>query len=259
VADAVVCGLAIAPVKGTRLHPVEQIELERDGVRENRRFYVIDARNRMLNAKVLGELQTVVADYAEPERRLALTFPGGREVAGQVRLGEQVQTRFFSGQAEARLVEGPWSAALSEHVGQPLRLVEPVDGGAVDRGARGAASLISRASLARLAAEAGVEEIDPRRFRMLIEVDGVPANHEDRWVGRRARVGAALIAWGGHVGRCLITSRDPETGNIDLPTLDVLGSYRVAVDTTEPLPFGIYGHVVEPGSVAVGDTMALES
>jgi uncharacterized protein YcbX len=93
---------------------------------------------------------------------------------------------------------------------------------------------------------------------MLIEVDGVAANHEDRWVGRRTRVGDALIAWGGHVGRCLITSRDPDTGEIDLPTLDLLGGYRGAVESTEPLPFGIYGRVVEPGTIAVGDALTLE-
>jgi uncharacterized protein YcbX len=103
-----------------------------------------------------------------------------------------------------------------------------------------------------------VESVDPRRFRMLIEIDGVPANYEDRWVGRRARVGGALIGWGGHVGRCLITSRDPETGEIDLPTLDILGDYRGRVEATEPLPFGIYGRVLEPGSVAVGDAVVLE-
>jgi uncharacterized protein YcbX len=256
--EAVVCGLAITPVKGTRLHTVERIELDSAGARGNRRFYVIDARNRMLNAKPLGGLQTVVAEYSEPDRRLTLEFADGRTVSGEVLLGDRVETRFFSRHATARVVEGPWSAALTEQLGRPLRLVAPVDGGAVDRGARGAASLISRASLDRLASEAGRDRVDPRRFRMLIQVDGVPAHHEDQWVGRRMRVGGAVIAWGGHVGRCLITSRDPETAEIDLPTLDILGAYRNGVDATEPLPFGIYGRVLEPGVVALGDAVALE-
>jgi uncharacterized protein YcbX len=258
VADIVVSRLAIAPVKGTRLSTVERIELGLAGVRENRRFYVIDVRDRMVNAKTLGALQTVVAAYWEPDRRLALTFPDGRTTIDEVVLGDEVQTRFYSRTVAARLVEGPWSSLLSEHVGRPLRLVEPVEGGATDRIGKGPASLISRASLDRLASEAGVAELDPRRFRMLIEIDGVAANHEDRWVGRRARVGEALIAWGGHVGRCLITSRDPDTGEIDLPTLDLLGGYRGAVDSTEPLPFGIYGRVVEPGTIALGDAVTLE-
>jgi uncharacterized protein YcbX len=258
VAEVVVSRLAIAPVKGTRLSTVERIELGLDGVRENRRFYLIDERNRMVNAKTLGALQTVVANYSDADRRLALTFPDGGSVIDEVTLGGEVHTRFYSGSVAARLVEGPWSELLSEHVGKPLRLVEPVQGGATDRIGKGPASLISRASLDRLASEAGTAELDPRRFRMLIEVDGVAANHEDRWVGRRTRVGDALIAWGGHVGRCLITSRDPDTGEIDLPTLDLLGGYRGAVESTEPLPFGIYGRVVEPGTIAVGDALTLE-
>ena len=64
------------------------------------------------------------------------------------------------------------------------------------------------------------------------------------------------MRFGGHVGRCLVTSRDPETGEVDLPTLDLLGAYRRDLDTTEPLPFGIYGEVLVPGVVRVGDAVA---
>ncbi len=92
---------------------------------------------------------------------------------------------------------------------------------------------------------------------MLIEIDGVPAHDEDGWVGQRARVGGASVRWIGHVGRCLTTSRDPDTGTIDLPTLDMLGGYRGQSKTTEPLPFGIYGEVIEPGDIRVGDPVVL--
>jgi uncharacterized protein YcbX len=118
-------------------------------------------------------------------------------------------------------------------------------------------TLISRASLDRLAGEAGAYAVDARRFRMLIEIDGVEAHGEDDWVGRRMRVGGALVSWDGHVGRCLVTSRDPDSGVIDLPTLDVLRGYRAAVDATESLPFGIYGSVLEGGVVRVGDKVRL--
>ena len=69
------------------------------------------------------------------------------------------------------------------------------------------------------------------------------------------RIGEATIGFGGHVGRCLITSRDPDTGKVDLPALDMLGDYRTGLDTTEPLPFGIYGQVLEPGTIRVGDAV----
>jgi uncharacterized protein YcbX len=200
----------------------------------------------------------VIADYRDAERELTLTFPDGRVVGGRVEPRDTVTTRFFSGEVTGRLVDGPWSAALSSYVGQPLRIVEaPDERSGVDRGAHAAVSLISRGSLERLAREGGEPGVDGRRFRMLIEIDGVDAHEEDGWVGRTVRIGGALVAMHGHVGRCLITSRDPDTGEIDLPTLDILGGYRRNLDTTEPLPFGVYGEVLEGGVVRIGDAVTL--
>jgi uncharacterized protein YcbX len=247
--------LSLTAVKGTRLREVDALTLGADGAEDNRRFYLIDERDRMVNGKQVGELLSVVAEFDPP--RLALTFPDGRVVVGALSLGAPVQTRFFSLAREARVVEGPWARALSEFVGQPLRLV---DGGtAVDRSADGGVTLISRGSLERLASEAGVPSVDARRFRMLVEVEGVDAHAEDTWVGKRAQIGDALVQVAGHVGRCLVTSRDPDRGRIDLPTLDVLRRYRGEVPATEPLPFGIFGAVVEPGTVRVGDPVSLSS
>ena len=245
----VVRALAVTAVKGTRLLQAESIELTRAGAQGNREFFVIDERDHMRNGKQLGALQTVIASYTAPE--LTLVFPDGRQVSGPVELGDAVNARFYSRTVQGRLVLGPWSEALSAHVGESVRLLH--GDGAVDRGARGGASLISRASVARLASEAGEDDVDARRFRMLIEIDGVAAHEEDGWVGRTASIGEARIRWGGHVGRCLVTSRDPETGCMDLPTLDLLREYRAMADTSEPLPFGIYGKVVRPGAIKVGD------
>jgi uncharacterized protein len=248
-----VTALSVTPVKAMRLRHVDRIELTRAGAVGDRRFFVVDGRDRMVNSKILGELQTVVADCAGD--RLRLTFPDGSVTDAPVALGEPLSARFFSRQVEGRLLDGPWAQALSQHLGQAVRIVEAE--GSVDRGPAGAASLISRASLERLAEVATETSVDGRRFRMLIEVDGLAANEEDGWVGHSVRVGEAEVLWHGHVGRCLITSRDPDTGVVDLPTLDLLGSYRGDLDTTEPLPFGIYGEVARAGAVRVGDEVAL--
>lgn len=252
-----VCGLAITPVKGTRLQTVERICLQRTGVRENRRFYVVDARGRMLNGKQLGGLQAVIAQYSDQLRQLRMTFPDGRVIEDEVRVDGSMASRFYSRTEVGKLVMGPWSGALSEYLGQPLRLLEAGEAGAVDRGARGAVSLISRASLIRLGEIAATDAVDGRRFRMLLEVEGPAAHGEDEWVGHAVRIGEASVRFRGHVGRCLVTSRDPDTGCVDLPTLDIIGSYRPQHQTTEPLPFGIYGEVLEPGSIAIGDELVL--
>jgi len=252
---AAVTALSTTAVKGMRMSPAETIELDELGARGDRAFYVLDESDRMVNAKLIGELQAVTTQYSDGE--LTLRFPTGTVTHGRVRYGETLQTRFFSRRLPARLLDGPWSQALSDFVGRPLRLAEPTEPG-VDRGRAGAASLISRASLDRLSEAAESDRVDPRRFRMLIEIDGVSAHEEDSWVGRRVRIGRALVAMHGHVGRCLVTSRDPETGEIDLPTLELLGRYRRGLASTEPLPFGIYGEVLEPGTVRVEDPVGVE-
>jgi uncharacterized protein YcbX len=57
----------------------------------------------------------------------------------------------------------------------------------------------------------------------------------------------------GNVGRCVITTCHPDTAERDFDTLGVLARYRREIDTTEPLPLGVAGMVVEPGRVRLGD------
>ena len=255
---AVVSALSITPVKGTRLQQVHHVRLDEHGVRENRRFFLIDEKNEMVNATHLGALNTIVSTYADDERRLSVTFADGDSLEGEVRLGEEVVTSFYRQPTPARVVLGDWSQAISEHVGQPLRLVEADSDGAVDRGAEGAVTLISRGSLARLAEQAQRPDVDWRRFRMLIEIDGIEPHGEDDWVGRRVNVGEVVLRGGGHVGRCVITNRHPETGEIDLQTLKILGTYRRQAETTEPVAIGIYGEVLRPGTIRVGDAVSVD-
>ncbi len=251
---AVVTALATTPVKGLRISARNEVVLERTGVSDNRRFYLIDERARMVNGKRIGILSAVRADYDPDAARLTMIFPDGSQASDVVQLGEEIQTRFFSRKPVARLVVGPWSQALSSYTGTQLRLVQADAGGGVDRGAAGAVSLISEASVLRLESLAGGRSVDSRRFRMLIEVAGPRAHQEDEWVGRTARMGEALVAVRGHVGRCLVTSQNPDSGVVDLPTLDLL-SYRRGLGTTEPLAFGVFGEVLEPGPVRLGDAV----
>ncbi len=250
-----VTALATTPIKGLRVVAASRLTLGESGAADDRRFYLVDERGRMVNGKIVGELHTIVADYRHDERALTLRFADGTAVGGAVEVGEPIDTRFFSRPARARPLLGPWSQALSEHVGRPLRIVESDGRLGVDRGRAGAVSLISRASLAALASAGSTDRVDARRFRMLVEIDGVAAHEEDSWLGASVRIGAALVRFGGHVGRCLTTSRDPDSGVVDQPTLDILRAYRSGLDTTEPLPFGVYGEVLEGGVVAVGDAV----
>jgi len=252
-----VVALSLTPVKGLRLLGRSFVRLERDGIPGDRRFYLIDDRDRMVNGKHSGALNEIVAELDDDGRELSLAFPSGVQVRAPVLLGEQLLASYRSDARTVRLLEGPLSAAVSEHVGEELRLVAPADRSpAVDRGRDGAVTLLGSESLRALSASAGVP-LDARRFRMSIEIEGAGAFAEDRWLGRDVHIGGATIRPRGHVGRCIVTSRDPDTGEVDVPTLDLLRDLRADAHTTEPLALGIWGEVLEPGAVAVGDAVTL--
>jgi uncharacterized protein YcbX len=116
------------------------------------------------------------------------------------------------------------------------------------------ATLVSNGSLEALERAAGeTQPVDGRRFRMTIGIDGVEPHAEDGWIGALVRVGGATVAVREHVGRCAVTTLDPDRGVRDLDTLGVITAYRGDVQTREPIPFGVWCEVVEPGRVAVGD------
>jgi uncharacterized protein len=253
--EASVVRISIAPVKSLGLvHPAE-IELEPHGVRGNRRFWLVDADGRLFNNKRNGPMVRIRPEWDEETRQLALTFPDGMRVEGTVELGEAVDAAMYEHPHPSRRVLGPWERAISEFAERPLTLLS-AEQHAVDRGyCGGTVSLVSRASLERLREEAGTDEpVDGRRFRMLLEIDGVPAHEEDEWLGTQVRIGDATILLNGDVGRCVVTSHDPDTGVTTLDTLGVLARYR-REGRHEALPFGVYGAVVVPGRVRVGDTV----
>lgn len=256
-AGAHVAGLATTPVKSLRLACVESLRIEAGGVRDDRSLFVVDERGRMVNGKHHGALQQV-RGHLEGGRRLVLSLPGGCVVEGPLATGAELEVGFYGRPRRVLEVEGPFAEALSRHVGTRLRLVAPADGSsAVDRGGEGAVTLICSASVQALASLAGLQSLDVRRFRMSIEVGGTEPFAEDAWHRRELSVGGARLRVEGHVGRCLVTSRDPDSGEIDVATLELLRELRGEAQTTEPLALGVHASVLAPGAVAVGDAVAI--
>ena len=88
---------------------------------------------------------------------------------------------------------------------------------------------------------------------MLVVAGGCEPHEEDGWLGSSVRIGAATVRVLGTVARCVVTTRDPDTGVRDVDTLRVLKAYRGQSETTGGFDFGVFGDVVEPGRVRVGD------
>jgi uncharacterized protein YcbX len=247
-----VAWIAIAPVKSMALVFLERAELGLDGIAGDRGFALIDENGRLVNGKRAGSLATVRVDHDQSTGHLTMRLPDGTVAAGEPLVGDPVAATFFGEPRPARAVDGPWSAALSAWSGQALRLVAMDRGEGPDRGPT--ATLLSSAALAGLATAGGIDEpLDRRRFRMTFGIDDVAAFAEDGWIGRDVLIGEALVRVAGNVGRCAVTTHDPDTGRPTFDTLHVLNHSRGHLPTSEPLPFGVWSEVVRPGAVAVGD------
>jgi uncharacterized protein len=247
-----VTALAIAPVKGLQVASAESLEIGPAGPAGDRAFLVVDLDNRLLTTSRTPALLAVSARWADGS--LALRLPGGREVAEVPEPGEPATIALYDGRPVAgRLVDGALAAALSEHLGRQVRLLARDDGqtGADDF----PVTLMSTASLAALAPALEGVVPDPRRFRMTITVDGVDAWEEHGWAGCTVAAGDAVLRVAEPVPRCVVTTRDPEHGGRDAPTLKALADLRGPRDVT----FGVWCEVVSPGRVRRGDPVRLRS
>lgn len=250
-----VAWLHVAPIKALAIESRERVYIGPLGVEGDRRFCLVDPEtNKMINAKRVAALVAIRPELLGDT--LTLHMANGASVRSAIALGDPLAITIFDRVCEARVVAGPFSAALSTIAERPLTLVRlEKEGDGVDRAEHGgAATMLSEASLEAIAASGGANEpVDPRRFRMLVGVSGVPAHAEDDWIGEPIQVGEAVLVPKGNVGRCAVTTVDPRTGVSNFDTLAALAKYRGEKVSTEKLPFGVWARVARPGSVAVGD------
>ena len=247
---AVVAALHVAPVKGLRLVAVDALDIGPTGPAGDRAFHVREADGTIALTPRNPRLVQVGPAWDPARGELALAFPDGTRVSGPVERGRPVTTAFWDRRPVAgHVVEGPFAAALSEHAGRPVQLVARAGhetGGDVQP-----VSLMSTASLDALAAALD-RGVDGRRFRMTITIEGVEAWEEHGWTGRDVRVGDAVLRVEARTERCVVTTRDPESGRTDAPVLRALAGLRGRDDVT----FGVWCAVVAPGAAGVGEAVA---
>ena len=240
----------ISPVKSLGLTQFETVQVDSGGIIEDRRFHLINRDGALLTQRQAGSLVQIKASYHVEHETLSLRFPGGEDLTGGISLGEPVPTTIWGRQVAGRLVEGLWAAALSDFCGQQVRLVKsdlpcqcydeyPV-------------SLVSQASidlLGQMTGDAAIVEC--KRFRPNFLISGCAPHQEDSWLGGVIRIGPKLaIQVIARDPRCAITTHDPESGEWDSDTLRHILSYRPG--SRVPY-FGVYGIVVSPGPVSIGD------
>jgi len=249
-----VTALAVHPLKSGAIRPVRTATVERAGFAADRRWMVVDADSRLVSARELHRLFSVLADTPETSEEvgsgLRLRAPGRPDLllADEPGTGvapEIVPVRLHRHDLTGALVSPEADAWLSEAVAQPgLRLVRCVDptaralNPAFSREGDHTAyadgypvTLASRTSLDRLndwiaetAVERGEELPEPlpmERFRPNAVVEGdLEPFVEDAWA--TVRIGEVPFRVAKPVDRCVMTTIDLdslETGKEPIRTL----------------------------------------
>ena len=117
--------------------------------------------------------------------------------------------------------------------------------------ARKVVSIINLGSVAAIEAIVGLP-VHPLRFRANLYVSGWPAWHEFELLGQTLAIGDARLKVVKRITRCAAINVDPESAarDLDLP--------RTMMRCLGHNECGIYAEVTAGGSIAVGDTIAVE-
>lgn len=158
--------------------------------------------------------------------RLRLTYAEGRvriEEDGQVLVEGDVprDAPKIIAQIEQYLAASSDSARLGKPGNQPLTLSGDGFAARFQDRAPGYISVHSRASLRALSDAMG-QELDERRFRSNVAVDGFEPWEEQEWVGRNVRIGGTAFRVEAPIVRCLATHANPDSGERDAAVLTTL-------------------------------------
>src|SRR5262245_1655348 len=165
--DFAVTRLSITPVKGLTLHHPDSIDLTTQGAVGDRLFYLLDDSGRLESCTRNPGLYGLKAAYDRENRRLEVTQGDQVLHHGIIEPDMPVNTDLWGLRTIASdvVADTAWSTLFSDIVGKRVHLIQARESAYDVR----PATLLGAASVSELARQAGLPEIDSRRFRMLIE------------------------------------------------------------------------------------------
>jgi uncharacterized protein len=199
----------IFPIKALDGVQVPAVELTNGGgLAGDRRFALLDLDGRFINGKREPRIHAIRASYDADQRHVRLL--NGLPTATDTTPSPWLD---LAG-------DGPALCAwFSRALRRPVTLARNDQGGFPDDGNASGPTLVSRASLATVATWFG--DMDPgqanRRFRTNLIIDAEGPFWEDRLYGPagttvRFCVGEVLLEGTNPCQRCVVPTRDPETG-----------------------------------------------
>lgn len=260
----------IYPVKSTAPIDLTSASVELAGLRDDRRWAVVDLQGARLNATTHGRLLTV---SATPDESGALTLTAPGQVPLVVAVPTDGPVVPVNVTRLATMVDAGAEAAdwVSQVLGESVRLVwqddparRPISDKHGGLGAEplsladtGPLLLTTTSSLAQLEAWIA-EDHDPqtmvmRRFRPNVVVDGSATPFvEDDWRG--IHIGDVPYRFAEHCDRCVVTTIDPVTLAHGKEPIRTLARHRKWAGKTW---FGIRIVPLATGKLSVGDEVTV--
>ena len=209
--SATVERISIYPIKSLDGRSVDRVEIVTNGgLAGDREYALFDSDGDYVNGKNDRQVHPIRASY---------NGDGARAESVTLSTPEQDATRFELDIAEGDAL-APIANWLSEWFGYPVTLDRNREGGFPDDTTAAGPTIISEATIETVAG--WFDDIDPegmwRRLRPNIVLGGVPAFWEDHlFAGRNSRVrfaiGDAEFLGVNPCQRCVVPSRDPDTGD----------------------------------------------
>lgn len=237
--------IGFTALKGARHQGRSFVDLAGDGPLGDRVFCLVDlARGRVLRTV---ENPTLLQTQATWEAGvLTVTLPGATVGGVPARSGETHTLDYWGRRVTLEVLDGPWAAAYSTHLGYDVVLTRSAVGDVV-YGA--SVSLITTGSLDELSRRLGLPVLDSQ-FRATFTVHTDAPHHEDAWIGQRLRFGEAEIEVRSTIPRCNVIDLDPDTGIRRTDAMKALAGYR---RHNNEVMFGVDAVVTKPGRVHIED------
>ena len=220
-----VARLSIAPVRSLGLEHPDQVDVTEVGVAEDRRFFLADDTNRLVDRLIVGELVQIAAHTDPGGTRLRLAFPDGTVVDDEVVLGDPIETPIHGRTGVGHVVVGPWTEPLSDFTAA----ARSPSSGATGRAARGRATRPASSAMGRSPswpATRAWRRWTPGGSGCSSRSKGSPPTRKTPGSAAGSRSAIAVLAVTLPDARCAITTQHPDTGVRDLDTLRTIIAYR---------------------------------
>lgn len=249
-----ITALATHPVKGLTEHPLQTTTLEAGAVFPLDRAYAIEngpcgfdpsdpqhiSKSRFLVLVRYEDVAQIKCTYSLEDKSITLSKPETEDttLSLETREGQEALAAYFT-------------KHMGDKIAGPLK-VRHADGHAFTDTRRKLVHVVNLNTVKALSETMGVE-INPKRFRANIYVDGIPAYEEFQWADKTLRSSSGIaFKFAKRTRRCAAVDVNPETAlrdtNINKALHDTLGH----------MDLGIYLEVLSNGELSIGDTLTVE-